>query len=108
MADDVVPTTVQETEDVQEPENENEEESQDSEDDEEESKTDTATTSEISRDKIDAEEVFDIIRNIQDPEHPNTLEELAVVSLEQVKVVDEGPNKAGAPSLKSTVDVRFT
>ena len=72
------------------------------EDDEEESKTDTATASEISRDKIDAEEVFDIIRNIQDPEHPNTLEELAVVSLEQVKVVDEGPN------LKSTVDVRFT
>lgn len=35
---------------------------------------------------ISSEEIFDIIRNIQDPEHPNSLEQLGVVSLEQVKV----------------------
>mmetsp|Transcript_55128 Transcript_55128/g.61643 ORF Transcript_55128/g.61643 Transcript_55128/m.61643 type:complete len:332 (-) Transcript_55128:2990-3985(-) len=35
---------------------------------------------------ISAEEIFDIIRNIQDPEHPHSLEQLGVVSLEQVKV----------------------
>ena len=53
----------------------------------------------IYRDKIDAEEVFDIIRNIQDPEHPHTLEQLAVVSLEQVLVKDDE---------QSIVEVRFT
>lgn len=58
------------------------------------------------RDIIDAEEVFDIIRNIQDPEHPNSLEQLAVVSLEQVEVNDEsGESSSLAPS---TVKVRFT
>ena len=54
------------------------------------------------RDSIDADEIFDIIRNIQDPEHPLTLEQLGVVSPEQVTVVDR-PN---GPF--STVDVRFT
>ena len=38
-------------------------------------------------DEIDAAEIFDIIRNIQDPEHPHTLEELGVVSLEQVELL---------------------
>lgn len=70
-------------------------------------------------DRFDAEEAFDIIRNIQDPEHPNTLEELGVVSLEQVDVLDE-PSTTSATtsfananidktaSLKSRVSVRFT
>mmetsp|Transcript_37031 Transcript_37031/g.75487 ORF Transcript_37031/g.75487 Transcript_37031/m.75487 type:complete len:241 (-) Transcript_37031:490-1212(-) len=40
------------------------------------------------RDAIDAESVFEIIRNIQDPEHPNSLEELGVVKLGNVTVVD--------------------
>jgi len=35
---------------------------------------------------ISAEEIFDIIRNIEDPEHPHSLEQLGVVSLEQVHV----------------------
>lgn len=74
----------------------------------EESKIDSVPIKEVKRDKIDAEEVFDIIRNIEDPEHPNSLEELGVVSLEQVQVSDEGPSVDGAPCLKSTVDVRFT
>jgi hypothetical protein len=74
----------------------------------EETKTDSVTKSETSRDKIDAEEVFDIIRNIEDPEHPNSLEQLGVVSLEHVEVMDEGPSVDGAPCSKSTVNVRFT
>jgi hypothetical protein len=77
---------------------------------EEESKIEESPKSqgEIGRDKIDAEEVFDIIRNIQDPEHPNALEELGVVSLGHVEVTDEGPSVEGAPCVKSYVNVRFT
>ena len=39
-------------------------------------------------DTVEAWEMFDIIRKIQDPEHPLTLEQLNVVSLEHVIVVD--------------------
>ncbi|KAG9015945.1 hypothetical protein FRB90_004087 [Tulasnella sp. 427] len=35
---------------------------------------------------IDAQEVFDLLRSINDPEHPLTLEELKVISREQVNV----------------------
>ncbi|KIJ69648.1 hypothetical protein HYDPIDRAFT_106296 [Hydnomerulius pinastri MD-312] len=35
---------------------------------------------------IDQDEVFDLIRSIADPEHPNSLEELRVVSAEQIEV----------------------
>lgn len=42
----------------------------------------------VRHEAIDAEEVFQIIRTIQDPEHPHTLEQLGVVSLEQVQVYD--------------------
>jgi metal-sulfur cluster biosynthetic enzyme len=41
-----------------------------------------------NRDEITSEEVFDIIRNIQDPEHPLTLEQLNVVRIDLVDVVD--------------------
>lgn len=37
-------------------------------------------------DEIDAREIFDIIRNVQDPEHPLTLEELNVVDVESIRV----------------------
>ncbi|KAJ8303490.1 hypothetical protein KUTeg_019886 [Tegillarca granosa] len=40
-------------------------------------------------DKIDGREVFDLIRNINDPEHPLTLEELNVVELDKVNVDDD-------------------
>lgn len=40
------------------------------------------------RDIITTEEVFRIIRNIQDPEHPLTLEQLNVVRMELINVVD--------------------
>ncbi|KAL9714724.1 hypothetical protein Ac2012v2_001382 [Leucoagaricus gongylophorus] len=36
---------------------------------------------------IDQDEVFDLIRSIYDPEHPNTLEELRVVSAPQITIV---------------------
>ncbi|KXN91211.1 hypothetical protein AN958_02244 [Leucoagaricus sp. SymC.cos] len=35
---------------------------------------------------IDQDEVFDLIRSIYDPEHPNTLEELRVVSAPQITI----------------------
>ncbi|KAF9030783.1 FAM96B protein [Panaeolus papilionaceus] len=40
-------------------------------------------------DPIDQHEIFDLIRAIYDPEHPNTLEELRVVSAPQIII---GPN----------------
>jgi metal-sulfur cluster biosynthetic enzyme len=39
-------------------------------------------------DPVDSEEIFDIIREVRDPEHPLSLEALGVVSLDQVKVYD--------------------
>lgn len=40
----------------------------------------------LNKNQIDEQEVFEIIRNIQDPEHDLTLEQLGVVSLKHVKV----------------------
>ncbi|EGO21795.1 hypothetical protein SERLADRAFT_372430 [Serpula lacrymans var. lacrymans S7.9] len=37
---------------------------------------------------IDRDEIFDLIRSISDPEHPNSLEELRVVSAPQIDVGD--------------------
>ena len=51
-----------------------------------------------TRQPLDALEVFEYIRGLNDPEHPLTLEQLNVVSLDLISVDD------GA----STVDVRFT
>jgi metal-sulfur cluster biosynthetic enzyme len=50
---------------------------------------------------IDALEVFENIRHLNDPEHPLTLEQLNVVSLGLISVTDGGAQQ-------STVDVRFT
>lgn len=50
------------------------------------------------RDPIDALEVYEMIRHINDPEHPLTLEQLKVVEPGLIKVDDEG----------STVDLLFT
>lgn len=41
-------------------------------------------------DEIDAREVFDMIRNINDPEHPLTLEELSVVDEGLIDVNNSG------------------
>uniref|UniRef100_A0A7S3V2I2 MIP18 family-like domain-containing protein n=1 Tax=Aplanochytrium stocchinoi TaxID=215587 RepID=A0A7S3V2I2_9STRA len=53
---------------------------------------------EESKEEIDAEEVFDLIRGIQDPEHPLTLEQLNVAQLENVHVDDE----------RSKIEIFFT
>ncbi|KAJ3741708.1 hypothetical protein DFH05DRAFT_1502268 [Lentinula detonsa] len=37
---------------------------------------------------IDQDEIFDLIKNIYDPEHPNTLEELHVVSAPQIDIAE--------------------
>jgi metal-sulfur cluster biosynthetic enzyme len=56
------------------------------------------------RDPIDRAEVFELIRHLNDPEHPLTLEQLNVASLDLIEVRDEPGGGANA----STVDVRFT
>eukprot|EP01147_Barroeca_monosierra_P007111 gene7110-9636_t len=40
-------------------------------------------------DPFDSREIFDLIRNINDPEHPHSLEELNVVQLNQIHVDDK-------------------
>jgi metal-sulfur cluster biosynthetic enzyme len=57
-------------------------------------------SSSSQRDPIDADEIFEIIRNIQDPEHPLTLEQLAVVSRSQIEINVRGQ--------QTCVTVRFT
>ena len=47
---------------------------------------------EDDEDVIDSQEIFDLISNISDPEHPLTLAQLAVVNLVDIKVT-HGPNK---------------
>ena len=83
----------------------------------------SSVSSQQRRDAIDAESVFEIIRNIQDPEHPNSLEELGVVKLGNVTVVDlksddaavkdtadgkKGSGGGGGGKTLSKVDVLFT
>ncbi|KAJ7104935.1 hypothetical protein C8R44DRAFT_807279, partial [Mycena epipterygia] len=50
------------------------------------SKTEGGYDSVESEELIDQDEIFDLIRSIYDPEHPNTLEELRVVSAPQITV----------------------
>eukprot|EP00239_Pterosperma_sp_CCMP1384_P003626 CAMPEP_0197852904 /NCGR_PEP_ID=MMETSP1438-20131217/21678_1 /TAXON_ID=1461541 /ORGANISM="Pterosperma sp., Strain CCMP1384" /LENGTH=146 /DNA_ID=CAMNT_0043467127 /DNA_START=59 /DNA_END=496 /DNA_ORIENTATION=+ len=45
-----------------------------------------------SRDQFDSEELFQHLRNIIDPEHPYTLEQLKVISEEQI-TVDDAANR---------------
>ncbi|GAA5922406.1 hypothetical protein JCM3775_005717 [Rhodotorula graminis] len=47
--------------------------------------TDLAAVNDLE-DLIDQDEIFDLIRSISDPEHPLTLEQLAVVSAPQITV----------------------
>ena len=41
------------------------------------------------RDQVDSLEIFDLIRDIKDPEHPNTLEQLNVAQRQLITVDDE-------------------
>ena len=51
------------------------------------------------------DEIFELIRNIQDPEHPLTLEQLNVVKRKHVQVYD---HYGSDPPKVSTIDVQFT
>ena len=44
-------------------------------------------------DAFTAQEIFDLIRSINDPEHPLTLEQLNVVQLENIKMNEKNKNK---------------
>lgn len=55
-------------------------------------------TAEDVHDPIDSLEVFDLLRNVMDPEHPLTLEQLNVITPDHITVDDEA----------STVMVTFT
>jgi hypothetical protein len=66
----------------------------------------------VERDAVNEEEVFDMIRTINDPEHPLTLEQLNVVSADDIIVVDtlartEAERKMD-PHALSTVAILFT
>jgi len=45
--------------------------------------------SKTQRDSVTADEIFNIIRNIQDPEHPLTLEQLHVVNRNHIQVIEK-------------------
>ncbi|CAO1622049.1 unnamed protein product [Jaminaea pallidilutea] len=49
------------------------------------------------RQEIDADEVFDLIRSVTDPEHPLTLEELAVVNASHITVTKPDDFPAAPP-----------
>ncbi|KAJ7184339.1 FAM96B protein [Mycena filopes] len=52
-----------------------------------------------SEEPIDQDEIFDLIRSIYDPEHPNTLEELRVVSAPQITVNGNRVNVEFTPTV---------
>ncbi|EDO16246.1 hypothetical protein Kpol_505p23 [Vanderwaltozyma polyspora DSM 70294] len=41
-------------------------------------------------DQIDAQEIYDLIAHISDPEHPLTLGQLAIVNIDDIEVIDNG------------------
>ncbi|KAM0712146.1 hypothetical protein Q7P37_011240 [Cladosporium fusiforme] len=58
----------------------------------------------LPREEIDAQEIYDLIASIQDPEHPNSLASLAVVNLPDISITPPStPN-----SRISTVTVLLT
>jgi metal-sulfur cluster biosynthetic enzyme len=96
-----------------------EKQQEDSDDKNNSTSIDISTTNLVQSDgnfySITANEIFDIIRTIQDPEHPHTLEQLGVVSLEQVHVTsknddsDDGCYYNGSSTNNHLrVQVRFT
>ncbi|XP_010511819.1 PREDICTED: protein AE7 [Camelina sativa] len=52
-------------------------------------RTDSSNTDEFTPEPIDQLEIFDHIRDIKDPEHPNTLEDLRVVTEDSVELDDD-------------------
>lgn len=65
-------------------------------DDDDDDATDAA------KETIDSREVFDLVRSITDPEHPLTLEQLAVVNESHITVDEGDANKAATITLEFT------
>ena len=66
---------------------------------------------ENQRDPFDDGEIFDMIRTINDPEHPLSLEQLNVVNLEDIKVFDalsDNDLMKSEGTLLSAVEIMFT
>ena len=69
---------------------------------------------------MDAREIFDLIRNINDPEHPLSLEQLDVVKIDDVDVNDNGNRVKGwkiskcffsellLPKMNAKFSIKFT
>lgn len=53
--------------------------------------------------------IFELVRNINDPEHPQTLEQLGVVSLEKIKIYDDifTHEKLEHPVVIKNINVKF-
>ena len=49
----------------------------------------SSETADDEEEKIDSYEVFDMLRHINDPEHPLTLEQLRVIKPELITVTDD-------------------
>lgn len=56
---------------------------------------------------IDAQEVYDLIKNINDPEHPLTLEQLSVVNCDHI-TVKHGPRPSILIEFTPTVSNRLS
>ncbi|CAD6890680.1 unnamed protein product [Tilletia laevis] len=52
------------------------------------------------REEIDSQEVFDLVRSISDPEHPLSLEQLAVVNSAHITVDEGDPDGGRQPRVK--------
>ncbi|KAG8898396.1 hypothetical protein FRC00_002866 [Tulasnella sp. 408] len=59
---------------------------------------DTDSEEDDDESPIDAQEIFDLLRSINDPEHPLTLEELKVISRDQVTVEGNRVNVEFTPT----------
>ncbi|GAX13401.1 hypothetical protein FisN_9Lh012 [Fistulifera solaris] len=58
-----------------------------------ETKNTLTTAAATTSDPITAAEIFDLIRHIQDPEHPHSLEALGVVKLNQIDIATNNSNQ---------------
>lgn len=58
---------------------------------------------------VSPQTVFELLRNIRDPEHPQTLEQLGVVSLENIKIFDDiiTHNKLDYNTVIKNIHVKF-
>lgn len=64
----------------------------------------TRTNSKPSSEQSFKEKIFDIIRDIRDPEHPHSLEELSVIDIDSISVVEPIDDSPGY----GTVSIHFT